>query len=36
MGMTAALKLKRIVENSRNAMAINPCRGQALDFLSSA
>jgi len=34
MGMTAALKLKRIVENSRNAMAIESmAAAQALDFL---
>ncbi len=34
MGMTAALKLKRIVENSRNAMAIEAmAAAQALDFL---
>ncbi|MGA9812599.1 MAG: histidine ammonia-lyase [Terriglobales bacterium] len=33
MGMTAALKLKRIVENSRNAMAIEAmAAAQALDF----
>jgi histidine ammonia-lyase len=35
MGMTAALKLKRIVENARNAMAIEAmAAAQALDFLS--
>ncbi len=35
MGMTAALKLKRIVENSRNAMAIESmAAAQALDFLA--
>jgi histidine ammonia-lyase len=35
MGMTAALKLKRIVENSRNAMAIEAmAAAQALDFLA--
>ena len=35
MGMTAALKLKRIVENSRNAMAIEAmAAAQALDFLT--
>src|SRR5882672_1567799 len=35
MGMTAALKLKRIVENSRNAMAIESMAApQALDFLA--
>jgi histidine ammonia-lyase len=35
MGMTAALKLKRIVENSRNAMAIEGmAAAQALDFLA--
>ncbi|MGH9545779.1 MAG: histidine ammonia-lyase [Terriglobales bacterium] len=34
MGMTAALKLKRIVENARNAMAIEAmAAAQALDFL---
>jgi len=34
MGMTAALKLKRIVENSRHAMAIEAmAAAQALDFL---
>jgi histidine ammonia-lyase len=34
MGMTAALKLKRIVENTRNAMAIEAmAAAQALDFL---
>ena len=35
MGMTAALKLKRIVENSRNAMAIEAmAAAQALDSLA--
>jgi histidine ammonia-lyase len=35
MGMTAALKLKRIVENSRHAMAIEAmAAAQALDFLA--
>ncbi len=35
MGMTAALKLKSIVENSRNAMAIEAmAAAQALDFLA--
>ena len=35
MGMTAALKLKRIVENSRNGMAIEAmAAAQALDFLA--
>ena len=35
MGMTAAVKLKRIVENSRNAMAIEAmAAAQALDFLA--
>ncbi|MGA8311991.1 MAG: histidine ammonia-lyase [Terriglobales bacterium] len=35
MGMTAALKLKLIVENSRNAMAIEAmAAAQALDFLA--
>jgi histidine ammonia-lyase len=35
MGMTAALKLKRIVENSRNAMAIEAmAAAQALDFMA--
>jgi histidine ammonia-lyase len=35
MGMTAALKLKRIVENTRNAMAIEAMAAtQALDFLA--
>jgi histidine ammonia-lyase len=35
MGMTAGLKLKRIVENSRNAMAIEAmAAAQALDFLA--
>jgi histidine ammonia-lyase len=35
MGMTAALKLKRIVENARNAMAIEAmAAAQALDFLA--
>ncbi len=35
MGMTAALKLKRIVENSRNAIAIEAmAAAQALDFLA--
>ncbi len=35
MGMTAALKLKRIVENSRNAMAIEAmAAAQAIDFLA--
>jgi histidine ammonia-lyase len=35
MGMTAALKLKRILENSRNAMAIEAmAAAQALDFLA--
>jgi len=35
MGMTAALKLKKIVENTRNAMAIEAmAAAQALDFLT--
>ncbi len=35
MGMTAALKLKRIVENARNAMAIEAmAAAQALDFMA--
>jgi histidine ammonia-lyase len=35
MGMTAALKLKKIVENTRNAMAIEAmAAAQALDFLA--
>jgi histidine ammonia-lyase len=35
MGMTAALKLKRIVENTRNVLAIEAmAAAQALDFLS--
>ena len=35
MGMTASLKLKRIVENTRNVMAIEAmAAAQALDFLS--
>ena len=35
MGMTAALKLKRIIENTRNAMAIEAmAAAQALDFLA--
>jgi histidine ammonia-lyase len=35
MGMTAALKLKRIVENTRNALAIEAmAAAQALDFLA--
>jgi histidine ammonia-lyase len=35
MGMTAALKLKRIVENARNAMAIEAmAAAQALDFVA--
>jgi len=35
MGMTAAMKLKRIVENTRNAIAIEAmAAAQALDFLS--
>src|SRR6266481_3928613 len=35
MGMAAAIKLKRIVENSRNAMAIESmAAAQALDFLA--
>ena len=35
MGMTAALKLKRIMENSRNALAIEAmAAAQALDFLA--
>ena len=35
MGMTAALKLKRIVENARNAMAIEAmAAARALDFLA--
>jgi histidine ammonia-lyase len=35
MGMTAALKLKRVVENTRNAMAIEAmAAAQALDFLA--
>jgi len=35
MGMTAALKLKRIIENTRNAMAIEAmAAAQALDFVA--
>ena len=35
MGMTASLKLKRIVDNTRNVMAIEAMAGaQALDFLA--
>ncbi len=35
MGMTASLKLKRIIENTRNAMAIEAmAAAQALDFLA--
>jgi len=35
MGMTAAIKLKKIVENTRNAMAIEAmAAAQALDFLA--
>jgi histidine ammonia-lyase len=35
MGMTAAMKLKRIVENTRNAMAIEAmAAAQALDFVA--
>ena len=35
MGMTASLKLKRIVENTRNVMAIEAmAAAQALDFLA--
>jgi histidine ammonia-lyase len=35
MGMTAAMKLKRIVENARNAMAIEAmAAAQALDFVA--
>ncbi len=35
MGMAAALKLKRVVDNTRNAMAIEAmAAAQALDFLS--
>jgi histidine ammonia-lyase len=35
MGMTAALKLKKIIENTRNAMAIEAmAAAQALDFLA--
>jgi len=35
MGMTAALKLKRIIENARNAMAIEAmAAAQALDFVA--
>jgi len=35
MGMTSALKLKRIVENTRNAMAIEAmAAAQALDFVA--
>ncbi len=35
MGMTAALKLKRIIENTRNTMAIEAmAAAQALDFLA--
>src|SRR5437660_11897556 len=35
MGMTAALKLKRIVENTRNVMAIEAmAAAQALDFFA--
>src|SRR2546427_9835979 len=34
MGMTAAIKLKRIVENTRNAIAIEAmAAAQAIDFL---
>jgi histidine ammonia-lyase len=35
MGMTAALKLRRIVENTRNVLAIEAMAvAQALDFLA--
>jgi histidine ammonia-lyase len=35
MGMTAAIKLKRIVENTRNVLAIEAmAAAQALDFLA--
>ena len=35
MGMTAALKLKRVVENTRNVLAIEAMAvAQALDFLA--
>ena len=35
MGMTASLKLKRIIENTRNAMAIEAmAAAQALDFVA--
>jgi histidine ammonia-lyase len=35
MGMTASLKLKRIVENTRNVLAIEAmAAAQALDFLA--
>jgi histidine ammonia-lyase len=35
MGMTAALKLRRVVENTRNVLAIEAtCAAQALDFRS--
>jgi histidine ammonia-lyase len=35
MGMTAALKLKRIVKNTRNVLAIEAmAAAQALDFLA--
>ena len=35
MGMTAATKLKRVVENSRNVLAIEAMAvAQALDFLA--
>jgi len=35
MGMTAALKLRRVVENTRNVLAIEAtCAAQALDLRS--
>jgi histidine ammonia-lyase len=35
MGMTAAIKLKRIVENTRNVLAIEAAAvAQAIDFLA--
>ena len=35
MGMTAALKLKRVVQNTRNVLVIEAlCVAQALDFLA--
>jgi len=35
MGMTAAIKLKRVIANTTNVLAIEACAAaQALDFLS--